>query len=49
MFSSLANLALRRPRRIAVAALLFLLVASAIGGPAAGLLNARNSFQDPSS
>ena len=49
MFSSLANLSLRRPRQIAASALVFLLVAGVVGGPAAGMLNARNSFQDPSS
>ncbi|MGA2927243.1 MAG: MMPL family transporter [Solirubrobacteraceae bacterium] len=49
MFSSLANLALRHPRRVGVIALIFLVVAGVLGGPAAGLLNARNSFQDSSS
>ncbi len=49
MLSSLSQLALRHPRRVAVAALVFLVVAGVLGGPTAGLLNARNSFQDPAS
>jgi uncharacterized membrane protein YdfJ with MMPL/SSD domain len=49
MFRSLANLSLRRPRRVAVVALILFMVAGVLGGPAAGLLKARNSFQDPSS
>lgn len=49
MLSWLANLALRRPRRVAVLALVFLLVGGVLGGPTAGLLKARNGFQDPSS
>jgi trehalose monomycolate/heme transporter len=49
MFSSLADVALRRPRSIAAAALLFLVIAGVVGGPTAGLLKARNGFQDPSS
>ena len=49
MFSSLADLAVRRPQRVAVAALVFFVIAGVLGGPTAGLLNARNSFQDPAS
>ena len=49
MLTSLTNLALRHPRRIAVAALVFFIAAGVYGGPAAGLLNARNSFVAPSS
>jgi uncharacterized membrane protein YdfJ with MMPL/SSD domain len=49
MLNSLSNIALRRPRRVAIAALVFLLIAGVVGGPTAGLLNARNTFQDPSS
>lgn len=39
----------RHPRRIALLAALFLVLAGALGGPAAGLLKAQNSFEDPSS
>jgi len=49
VLTSLTNLALRHPRRIAVAALVFFIAAGVYGGPAAGLLNARNSFVAPSS
>jgi RND superfamily putative drug exporter len=49
MFSSLATTAIRHPRRLALAALAFLLIAGVVGGPTAGLLQARDSFQDPSS
>lgn len=49
MFTSLTNLALRHPRRMALTALVFFIAAGLYGGPAAGLLNARNSFVAPSS
>jgi uncharacterized membrane protein YdfJ with MMPL/SSD domain len=41
--------AIRHPRRTAVLALLFVLFAAVVGGPAASKLNARNAFEDPSS
>jgi uncharacterized membrane protein YdfJ with MMPL/SSD domain len=49
MFSLLANLALRSPRRVAAVSVVFFIIAGVIGGPAAGMLNARNSFEAPSS
>jgi RND superfamily putative drug exporter len=49
MLTTIAHLGLRQPRRTATAALLFVVVAAVVGGPAAGLLKARNGFQDPSS
>lgn len=49
MFTPLTNLALRHPRRVAVVTLVFFIAAGVYGGPAAGLLNARNSFVAPSS
>jgi RND superfamily putative drug exporter len=49
VFTSLANLALRHPRRMAVVMLVFFIAAGGYGGPAAGLLNARNSFVASSS
>jgi RND superfamily putative drug exporter len=49
VFNSLTNIALAHPRRIAALTLVFFIVAGIYGGPAAGLLKARNSFQDPSS
>jgi RND superfamily putative drug exporter len=49
MLTSLANAAIRRPRRIALAALAFVLFAAVVGGPTVGLLKARDGFQDPSS
>jgi RND superfamily putative drug exporter len=48
MLTSLANAAIRRPRRLALAALAFFVIAAVVGGPTAGLLQARDSFQDPS-
>jgi len=44
-----AATSVRHPRRIALLAVIFFLVAGVIGGPAAGLLKARNGFEDPSS
>ncbi len=49
MFTSIARTTIKRPRRIAALALVLVIAAGAFGGPAAGLLNAKNSFQDPSS
>ena len=49
MFTSLTNLALRHPRRVAVLALVFFIAAGVYGGPAAGVLKARNGFVAPSS
>ncbi|MGO9750032.1 MAG: MMPL family transporter [Solirubrobacteraceae bacterium] len=49
MFASLASLAVRRPRGVALAALVVFIVAGVFGGPTVGLLNARNGFQDPAS
>jgi uncharacterized membrane protein YdfJ with MMPL/SSD domain len=49
MLGKLANLALTHPRRVAVVSLVLLIAAGAFGGPAAGMLKARNSFADPSS
>jgi RND superfamily putative drug exporter len=49
MLTSLANAAIRRPRRLALAALAFVVIAGVVGGPTAGLLQARDPFQDPSS
>ena len=49
MLTSLANAAIRRPRRLALAALAFVVFAGVVGGPTVGLLKARDAFQDPSS
>jgi uncharacterized membrane protein YdfJ with MMPL/SSD domain len=49
MFSKLSALALRRPRQVAIGALVAFIAAGLFGGPAAGMLKARNSFADPSS
>ena len=49
MFSTLTNLALRHPRRMAALTVVFFIAAGIFGGPAAGMLKARNGFQDPSS
>jgi uncharacterized membrane protein YdfJ with MMPL/SSD domain len=49
MFSSLARLSVRHPRRVAVVALVLFVAGGVFGGPAAGLLKARNGFQDPGS
>ena len=49
MFSSLASLSVRHPRRVAAVAVILFVAGGVFGGPAAGLLNARNAFQDPGS
>ena len=49
MSSSLASVAYRHPRRMALGALLAFGLAGAFGGPAAGLFKAQNAFQDPRS
>ncbi|MHB8691132.1 MAG: MMPL family transporter [Solirubrobacteraceae bacterium] len=49
MLSSLAKLAVRRPRRVAALSVVLFLAFGVIGGPAAGMLKARNGFQDPNS
>ncbi len=49
VLTSLTNLAVRHPRRMAVLTLVFFIGAGVYGGPAAGMLNARNSFAAPSS
>jgi RND superfamily putative drug exporter len=49
MLARITNPGVRHPRRTAVLALLFILFAAVIGGPAASRLNARNAFEDPSS
>jgi RND superfamily putative drug exporter len=49
MLSKLSDLAARHPRRVAAVSLVLLVGAGVYGGPAAGMLNAHNSFQDPSS
>jgi uncharacterized membrane protein YdfJ with MMPL/SSD domain len=49
MFTSLARLAVARPRRVAALGLAFLLLAGVIGGPAAGKLDAPNAFLAPGS
>jgi uncharacterized membrane protein YdfJ with MMPL/SSD domain len=49
VLSSLAGVAYRHPRRMALGALLAFALAGAFGGPAAGLFKAQNAFQDPHS
>jgi RND superfamily putative drug exporter len=49
MLSRLADLAVAHPRRMALLALLAVIVAGVFGGPAAGLLKASNAFRDPNS
>jgi uncharacterized membrane protein YdfJ with MMPL/SSD domain len=49
MLSSIARVATRRPRRVALASLVVFVVVAVFGGPAAGLLNVSNQFDDPSS
>ena len=46
MLTRIGNLGVQHPRRTATAALLFFVIALFAGGPAAGLLKARNGFQD---
>jgi uncharacterized membrane protein YdfJ with MMPL/SSD domain len=48
MLDSLARLMFRRRRRVLVGAALFLVVAGAIGGPIAGLLDSDDDFDPPS-
>ncbi len=49
MLSSIANLASRHPRRMALAALLVFVLVGVFGAPAAGLFKAQNAFADPHS
>lgn len=49
MLTRYAAVSVRHPRRIALLAVVFFFVAGVFGGPAAGLLKARNGFEDPSS
>lgn len=49
MYTSLARTAARKPKLIAVLALIVFIGAGVFGGPATTLLNAANSFQAPSS
>src|SRR5215208_1605446 len=48
MLDSLARLMFRRRRRVLVGALLFVLLAGAVGGPVAGLLDSDDDFDPPS-
>jgi hypothetical protein len=49
MLTSLAGLAYRHPRRMALCGLLVFVVAGVFGAPAAGLFKAQNAFEDPHS
>ena len=49
MLSRLADMAVAHPRRMALMALLVVIVAGVFGGPAAGMLKAQNAFRDPKS
>jgi len=49
MLSRLAIAGIRFPRRVALLAALFFVVAGVLGGPAPGLLSAQNNFEDPGS
>ncbi len=49
MLSRLADLAVNHPRRMALLALLAVIIAGVLGGPAAGMLKAKNPFSDPKS
>jgi RND superfamily putative drug exporter len=49
MLNALAQLGIRRPRRILIAALAAFLVAAVLGGPVAGQLDSANGFEDPGS
>jgi uncharacterized membrane protein YdfJ with MMPL/SSD domain len=49
VLSGLADVAVAHPRRMALLALLAVIVAGVFGGPAAGMLNAPNAFRDPKS
>src|SRR5215207_11606217 len=48
MLDSLARLMFRRRRRVLIGALLFVLLAGAVGGPVAGLLDSDDDFDPPS-
>ena len=48
MLASLARLMYRRRRRVLVGAALFVVVAGAVGGPVAGLLDSDDDFDPPS-
>ncbi|HTE63879.1 MAG TPA: MMPL family transporter, partial [Solirubrobacteraceae bacterium] len=48
MLDSLARLMFRRRRRVLVGAVLFVVLAGAVGGPVAGLLNSDDDFDPPS-
>jgi uncharacterized membrane protein YdfJ with MMPL/SSD domain len=47
MLESLARLMFRRRRRVLVGAVLLVVVAGAVGGPLAGLLDSKNDFDPP--
>ena len=47
MLSRLADLGIRRPRTVAVLAAVAFLLAGALGGPAAGILDRDRAFEDP--
>ncbi len=47
--SRLADLAMRRPRRVLAATAVFFVVAAVFGAPVFGLLKSGNDFEDPSS
>src|SRR5947199_39964 len=49
MLLSIARIATRRPRRVALVSLVVFVVVAVFGGPAAGLLSVSNQFDDPSS
>jgi uncharacterized membrane protein YdfJ with MMPL/SSD domain len=49
MLSRLTHHGISHPRRTVLLALLFVLVAAVVGGPAASKLNAPNAFENPSS
>jgi uncharacterized membrane protein YdfJ with MMPL/SSD domain len=49
MLARLTHLTVRRPRRTALLALLFVVLAAVVAGPVASTLNAPNAFEDPSS
>jgi uncharacterized membrane protein YdfJ with MMPL/SSD domain len=48
MLSRLANLLYRRRRRVLIGAVVLVVVAGAVGGPVAGLLDSDNDFDPPS-
>src|SRR5436305_11684710 len=49
MLLSIARIATRQPRRVALVSLVLFVVVAVFGGPAAGLLSVSNQFDDPSS